>query len=116
MGTKKPVVMREKRQLTLPVELCEKLHLVPGQAFDWSEQNGRIVLEPAELRRREPRRTRATAVLRPTKAQLEERKRLKLKPITDEDLEALERDAVRVKGEPLTEAEIDAAIREGRDE
>ncbi|MEJ7669934.1 MAG: AbrB/MazE/SpoVT family DNA-binding domain-containing protein [Casimicrobiaceae bacterium] len=37
-------ILSPKRQVTLPKELCERLHLQPGDDLDILEYNGRITI------------------------------------------------------------------------
>lgn len=37
-------ILSRRRQLTLPKELCDQLHIKPGDVFDFVVHNGRITL------------------------------------------------------------------------
>ena len=41
------ISLREKRQMTLPAELCEALGIAPGDALVASVEDGKLVLIPA---------------------------------------------------------------------
>ena len=40
------IVLREKRQLTLPAEICEALGIKPGDSLDINVQDGALVARP----------------------------------------------------------------------
>jgi bifunctional DNA-binding transcriptional regulator/antitoxin component of YhaV-PrlF toxin-antitoxin module len=114
MSDSKPMVVRDRFQVTLPQDFRETMGIEVGQVLDCRFEHGALVVRPAELRRREPAR-RPPKPPKPTKAQLEARKRANVQPLTDEDLEELERDAVEISGPGLTDRELNDAIEEGRE-
>jgi AbrB family looped-hinge helix DNA binding protein len=41
------IALREKRQVTIPASLCEKLNLEPGDLLDADVEDGKLVIRPA---------------------------------------------------------------------
>ena len=44
------IKLREKRQLTLPAEVCDALGLKPGDSVDIEVKDGTAILEPRRVR------------------------------------------------------------------
>jgi AbrB family looped-hinge helix DNA binding protein len=44
------IVLRDKRQITLPAEVCKELGLEPGSQLDLHVEGQQIVLKPSGLR------------------------------------------------------------------
>ncbi len=43
------VVIRPKRQITLPSELCEQLGIIPGDVLEFTVENSALVARPRKL-------------------------------------------------------------------
>jgi len=41
------IALREKRQVTLPANLCRELNLEPGDLLDAAVEDGKLVIRPA---------------------------------------------------------------------
>jgi AbrB family looped-hinge helix DNA binding protein len=90
------VKLREKRQVTLPAEVCEQLGLRQGDEFELRVENGMAIIEP--------RRTRALKALEAVRKALEDA------GVTEEELLASGRE---IRKEIFRERYPDLAAKHG---
>ena len=112
--SEKLIRLRSKGQVTVPAKQLALLNLRAGDQLISRVEGDRIVLGPVELTRRGPAYEPAP-VPRPSRAQLDERRRglTKIRPLTARDFDELE--PVGLRGPGFTDEELEAAIGEGRE-